>query len=382
MTAGKRNLIGFESTALEISQQSGVSCYTAHLLHALARQGGDWQLTLLSSRPPVCPIPANVRIQAGRQLPNRTLWMQFVLPRIVRRLRPDACHFTNSIAPLSLSCPYAVSVYDMSLFLFPRLQPRKSLWLVRSILPAVTRKAAAVITVSESSKRDICRVLGVVPGRVHVIHGAAGDLFRVIEPPAELERVKSRYGLDTPFILSVSTLEPRKNLERLVAAFAQLRRQGRRERLVLAGRIGWHCRPLLRQMAAGDLKDAIQHIGYVPAADLPAIYNLARVVAFPSLYEGFGLPIVEAMKCGVPVLTADRSATAEVGEGAALLVDPLSVEAIADGLRRLLDSASLRADLREKGLARAARFSWDDAAGKTLSVYRSIINGEESADGR
>ena len=214
-------LVGFEATALELSRKSGVSHYTAHLLDALSRQDRGWRLALLSSRPPASLVPANVELAYGWRIPNRSLWIQIALPRIVSRLQPHVCHFTNSIAPLFLSCPYAVTVYDMSLYLYPRLQPQRSLWLVRTILPAVTRRAAAVITISESSKKDIVRLLELPADKVHVIHGAAGGEFRMIRDPAELERAKRKYGLDRPFILSVSTLEPRKNMTRLVAAFSK-----------------------------------------------------------------------------------------------------------------------------------------------------------------
>jgi glycosyltransferase involved in cell wall biosynthesis len=372
MTVRVPSLVGFEATALELRQQSGVGHYTAQLLHALVKRRSQWHFAFLSSRPPACPIPEDILIPDGWRFPNRSLWVQLVLPRIVAGLKPQICHFTNSIAPLSLSCPFAVTLYDMSLFLFPKLQPRKSLWLVRSILPAVARKAAAVITVSHSAKQDIIQVLNLPPEKVHVVHGAAAEAFHRIDDSEVLESVRRKYSIDGPFILAVSTLEPRKNLSRLVAAFCNLRRRGRHEQLVLVGQFGWRFGPLLRQIEASGYRDAIRLLNYVPSKDLPAIYNLARAVALPSLYEGFGLPIVEAMACGIPVLTSRRSAMAEVGEGAALLVDPLQKEGIEEGLYRLLTDESLREELSAAGLKRALRFSWDRAAEDTLAVYEKI----------
>jgi glycosyltransferase involved in cell wall biosynthesis len=372
MTVGAPSLVGFEATALELRQRSGVSHYTAQLLNALVKRGGQWRFALLTSRPPAGPIPEDILIPDGWRFPNRSLWVQFALPRMVARLKPQICHFTNSIAPLSLSCPFAVTLYDMSLFLFPKLQPRKSLWLVRSILPAVARKAAAVITISYSAKRDIIQVLKLPPEKVHVIHGAAAEAFHRIDDSKALESVRRKYHIDDPFILAVSTLEPRKNLSRLVAAFCNLRRRGRHEQLVLVGQFGWRFGPLLKQIEASGYRDAIRILNYVPSEDLPAIYNLARLVALPSLYEGFGLPIVEAMACGIPVLTSRRSAMAEVGEGAALLVDPLQNEEIEEGLYRLLTDDSLREELSAAGLKRAMSFSWDRAAEDTLAVYEKI----------
>ncbi len=221
MTAGGGGLVGFEATALELCNRSGVGNYTAQLLQALVGREAGMRYALLTSRPLRVKIPPGVTVPAGQYFPNRSLWIQFVLPRIVQRLHPSLCHFTNSVAPLSLSCPFAVTVYDMSLFLFPRLQPRKSILLVRSILPAVVRKAAAVITISHSAKADIVRVLKVPAERIHVVYGAAGSEFQKITDASELERVRRKYRLDAPFVLAVGTLEPRKNLERLIAAYGR-----------------------------------------------------------------------------------------------------------------------------------------------------------------
>lgn len=374
MTSAPQGLVGFEATALELRNRSGVGQYTAQLLEALVKRGGDWRYVLLTSRPLTCAIPEGVLVPAGRKFPSRSLWIQFVLPRIVTQLRPRLCHFTNSLAPLSLSCPFVVTVYDMSLFLFPRLQPRKSLLLVRSILPTVARKAAAVITASSSAKEDIVRVLRVPAERVRVVYAAAAGEFRVIQSAGELNRVRRKYMLEDPFVLAVSTLEPRKNLSRLVKAFEGLRCHGRKERLILAGQLGWRYQPLLRQIEESGLKEAVRLLGYVPSSDLPAIYNLARAVAFPSIYEGFGLPIVEAMACGTPVLTSNLSSMAELGAGAALLVNPFSEEEIRDGLLRVLTEEALREELRSAGLDRAANFSWKRAAEETAEVYQSVVS--------
>jgi glycosyltransferase involved in cell wall biosynthesis len=260
----------------------------------------------------------------------------------------------------------------MSLFLFPELQSKRSLWLVRSILPAVAGKAAAIITVSQSAKSDIVRMLKVGPEKVHVVYLAAAPGYQVINDTSALDRVRRKYCLDSPFVFFVGTLEPRKNLCRLIGALARLHRQGRRERLVLAGQPGRRYRTLLRQIEESGLKDSVRLLGYVPGEDLPAIYNLARAVAFPSLYEGFGLPIVESMACGTPVITANRGSMAELGQGAAFLVDPLSEGDIEHGLNRVLADEPLREGLRAEGLLRADRFSWRRAALETIAIYQNV----------
>jgi glycosyltransferase involved in cell wall biosynthesis len=367
-------LVAFEATALEARNRSGVGNYTSQLLQELVVRDDGMRYALLASRPGKVMIPQGVAVPAGQYFPNRFLWIQLLLPRILQRLRPKLCHFTNSIAPLSLRCPFAVTVHDMSLFLFPRLQPKKSVLLVRSILPSVVRKAAAVITISQSAKADIVRVLKISAAKIHVVYGAAGCEFQRISDARELERVKRKYRLDAPFVLAVGTLEPRKNLARLVRAFAGLRRAGRGEQLVLAGQPGWNYGPLRQVIEGSDLRGAVRLPGYVPPEDLPALYHLARAVAFPSFYEGFGLPIVEAMACGTPVLTSNCSSMAEVGAGAALLVDPCSEEDIEHGLLRLVTENGLREELSEAGLARAAQFTWARAAAETAAVYRQIAS--------
>ncbi len=369
MTAARPGVIGFDATPLEVAQPSGVTRYATHLLATLVARGDGWRYALLANRPLDGRVPPGTLGQVGRGLPNRTAWMQLVLPRILAQLRPQVCHFTNSIAPLAAPCPIVVTLHDMSLFLSVGTQPLKSLLVARPLIPAVARRAAAIITVSHSARRDILRVLRVPPQKVRVIYEAAAPAYRVIHETAELDRVRRKYGLDDPFVLYVGTIEPRKNLGRLAQAFAQARRRGRGERLVLVGQLGWKHAALFKQIEDSGLVDVVRWIGYVPDEDLPALYNLARVVAFPSLYEGFGLPVIEGMACGAPVLTSNRSSMAELGAGAALLVDPTEPDALADGLVRMLADAALREELRTAGLARAAQFSWARAAEETVRVY-------------
>jgi glycosyltransferase involved in cell wall biosynthesis len=363
-------LIAFDATPLE-AWSSGVARYTEQLLSALVARGDGRSYALLAGRRLSGRLPPGALEPAGPFLPNRTVWMQLVAPLALARLRPALAHFTNSLAPLAAPCPYVVTLHDMSLFLHPHTQPAKSLVLVRPLLPAIARRAAAIITVSHSARRDLLAVLRVPPAKVHVVYEAAAPAYHALDDGADLARVRARYGLHTPFALYVGTLEPRKNLETLVRAFAQVQR-GRPEQLVLAGRLGWKYHELLRLIEALGAGDAVRLLGYVPDDDLPALYNLACVLVYPSLYEGFGLPVVEAMACGTPVITSDRTSLAELGAGAALLVDPLDVEMLAARLRLVLDDADLRAELRAAGFRRAAEFSWARAAAETVAVYEGV----------
>jgi glycosyltransferase involved in cell wall biosynthesis len=372
MKACSTRVVGFDATSLEVVRRSGVSQYTAHLLKALIERRDGWSYRLLHGRELRGNIPEGALHSAIARFPNRTLWMQIVLPLELSRLRLPLCHFTNSLAPLKAPCPYVVTIHDMSLFKHGEMHTRKSLWTVRSLLPLVARRADAIIAVSEVARRDILTVLGVPAQKVRVIHEAAGEEYRVIDQPRELQRVSGTYGLQDPYILSVGTIEPRKNLQRLLAAFARLRRAGRRERLLLVGQLGWKYRGFLREIERLGLQNSVRILGYVPDADMPAIYNLAQVLVFPSLYEGFGLPIVEAMACGTPVLTSDCSSMPEVAGEAAVLVDPRSQESLEEGLQRILCDAPLREQLRGAGLKRAGQFSWSRAAAETIRLYESI----------
>lgn len=372
-------IIGFDATPLEVERQTGVSRYSAQLLAALVARRDERRYALFASRRLRGAILRGTLGHVGPTLPNRWLWMQLVLPATLARLRPELCHFTNSTAPLLAPCPFVLTLHDMSLFLHPNTQPLKSRVLIRSLIPAVGRRAAAVITVSESARRDILAVLGLRPDRVHVVYEAASPAFRVIDDRSELDRVARRYGLKHPFILTVGTLEPRKNLPRLFEAFARVCRARRDVELVVAGPWGWRTQGLRAQVDRLRLTDSVRFLDYIPDGELPTLYTLARASAFPSLYEGFGLPIVESMACGTPVVTSNRSAMPEVADGAAILVDPTSVASIADGLLTILSDETRHAALREAGLRRAAQFSWRTVAQRTVEVYEMVMARQTAA---
>ncbi len=365
-------LIAFDATPLEVRHRAGVSHSVAHLLGALVERDDDIRYALLASRGLTGQVPAGTLGEIGPRFPNRWLWMQLVVPLIVRRLQPELCHFTNSLAPLAVPSPFVVQFHDMLLFLLAKTQPKKSLLLVRTIMPALARKASAIITPSESAKRDVVSVLKVPSSKVHAIYEAAAPRYGVIGDRAVLDRARRRYGLTDPYVLFVGTLEPRKNLRRLLEAFGRVRRAGRLEQLILVGQLGWKYRRLLREIEACGLGSVVRLLGYVPDDDLPALYNLARLVAFPSLYEGFGLPILEGMACGVPVLTSDCASMTELSGDAAVLVDPTDADALAAGLLRVLEDPTLRSELAERGRVRAAEFSWARTAEETVRVYDTV----------
>ena len=366
--------VGIDANPL-LGHRAGVGNYTARLLAAMLELGRDWDFLLYSNRPlgqleqplaAATPVPAYFSY-------SHWLWMQLVLPGIIDRSGPELLHYTNSLAPLRRSRPYVLTVHDASLFLHSRHHPKARLLTVRSILPYVARRASAIITMSHNARRDLVKVLGLPKERIEVIYEAAPGSFHRNLDQAYRSAMRSKYGLPDRYLLYVGTLEPRKNLARLIRAFWRLRQQGFRYQLLLVGPSGWHMNGFDSEIEQLDLQDSVRMLGYVPAEDLPGIYALASVFVFPSLYEGFGLPPLEAMACGVPVLTSNNSSLAEICGEAAHLVNPRDEEELAAGLRDLLRDPEWRADLVRKGRRRARDFSWTKAARQTMALYERVL---------
>jgi glycosyltransferase involved in cell wall biosynthesis len=369
--------IGFDATPL-LGQRSGVGHYTARLLSAVMDGTSDWEHHFYSNRP-LDALDFEPGLDRAIEVPaylpvSRWLWMQLVLPGVIARDHPHLCHFTNAIAPLRQPGPFVLTVHDASLFLFRRFHPLRRLLAIRVILPTLARRASAIITVSETARRDLLRVLQVPPEKVEVVYEAPPNWFQRVEDKAVLDDLRQKYHLPESFILYVGTLEPRKNLARLVQALALLHRHGNRLPLIMVGPMGWHMDGFPQLVNGLQLNGSVRYLGYIPTTELPGLYTLATVFAFPSLYEGFGLPPVEAMVCGTPVLTSRNSAMAEICADAAELVDPHSIEDIAGGLRHLLAEPDRRHFLGQLGLQRAGNFSWRLAAAKTIAVYHRVLS--------
>jgi glycosyltransferase involved in cell wall biosynthesis len=246
-------------------------------------------------------------------------------------------------------------------------------WIYRYWLPHILPKVEAVITISEQSRRDITKYLPVEPEKVTVTKLAASRNFLVM-PDDEVIPVLKRHQISYPYILYVGSIEPRKNLLRLLEAYRQLRLWSTKWRLVIIGaRNYWKSSPVMDHVAEFGLEQCVRFTGYVPDEDLPALYNGADLFVFPSLYEGFGLPVLEAMACGTPVVTSNSSSLPEVAGDAALLVDPYDVEAIAAAMVRVLADPDLAEALRQKGLRRAGEFTWERTARETIAVYEQVL---------
>lgn len=298
-----------------------------------------------------------LRLLVDLAAPRRS-WGAALLHR--QYLRPPVC-----------DVPCVSTIHDISFEHHPELFTRRALLRMKGTIPWSARRSALVLTGSEFSRTDLLERYRLPASRVRVTPYAASARFSP-QPPAAVKQVRQRYELPADYVLYVGNLQPRKNLSRLLAAYASLP-TGSRPPLVIVGQRAWLTDEMFSTLRELDLKNRVHFTGYVPVDDLPAIYGGATVFAYPSLFEGFGLPVLEALACGVPTLTSASTALAEVAGDAAVLVDPYDVGAIADGLLKLLTSDETRRCVVERGLIRAREFSWARCASDTVAAYRTVV---------
>jgi glycosyltransferase involved in cell wall biosynthesis len=354
--------IGLDASAL-YSGPSGVGTYTLNLLSHLKQAPGDT----------IIPF-SQCRANGARPALPTSIWMQCLLPGQLARSSIDVCHFTNNVATLASPCPSVVTIHDMTLWLFPQHHPRRRLLTMRPLIPLAARRADAIVTVSHSAKKDIVRLLRVPEDKVRVIAEAPAPCFKPITG-RQLEDARRRLGLPRRFFLYVGTIEPRKNLVRLLEAMGRLRASTREfPPLLVVGPRGWRDHAIFAAVDRLDLGGGVRFLGQVSTDTLVLIYNLAEALVFPSLYEGFGLPVVEAMACGTPVITSRRGSLPETAGDAAEFVNPSEVEDIAHAMQMLAADTERRAELRARGLSQAAQFTWVKAASLTREVYAEVTH--------
>jgi radical SAM superfamily enzyme YgiQ (UPF0313 family)/glycosyltransferase involved in cell wall biosynthesis len=374
--------IAFDGTALRPGR-TGVGYYTEHLLRHLAQDAVNDELIVVSNRAidTTSPLPSRVRVATPARRVPRLVWMQTLAVTALREVEADVVHFTNGMLPLMSPAPTVVTIHDMSLRLYPGYHPPRRVILNRPLVDLAARRADAIIAPSESAKRDIVRLYQLDPRRVHVVYEAAAPSFTRVRDAGVLERVRLKYGLADRVILYVGTIEPRKNLPTLIDAFAARRRSGElSHQLVCVGPYGWLSRGIDDQIKRSRVGGAIAFTGYVPFEDLPALYSLAEMFVYPSMYEGFGLPVVEAMACGAPVITGRTAALSEIGGGAIAEIDRIEPDALGRALVDMARSRDRREELSGRGLVRAESFSWRRAARESLEIYReTAYQGRASA---
>jgi glycosyltransferase involved in cell wall biosynthesis len=362
-----------------VHAKAGIGRYAASLARALvARQPGRFVLfynRVPSRRPPVAleSVPART-VWAGYKPWRMAVWMGQIARVGFNRLVPGAelFHATEHLLPPLHGVPTVLTVHDMIFRLFPEHQKRLNYWYLNATMPLYCRRANAIITVSESSKRDIVAHYGLNPDKITVIYEAAAPEFAPV-PPAVADGVRQRYRLPDRYLIHVGTIEPRKNLTRLVEALQRLRDEGLTVPLVLVGGKGWLYHDFFQRLEELDVRPTVFFTGYVPSADLPALYGAAVAAVVPSVYEGFGLPILESMACGTPVICSELSSLPELGGEAACYFNPYDVEAMAEAIRTVWAEAELRQEMCRRGWEQAAKFSWERAAEETLAVYESVL---------
>lgn len=374
--------IGIDATSLP-AQLTGSGNYVFQLISALNRIDTTNQYLVFTSTPQAAALGVErdgFRVLrhdfSGRGM--RLVWEQVGLPALVRRHRLDVLHSPHYTMPLRHSARSVVTFHDLTFLLYPELHQLAKRIFFPAMMRWSARHAKQIIAVSESTRRDLVRMLGVSLHRVTTVLSAADTYYRPA-PAVEVAKVCARYGLKPgEYLLYVGVLEPRKCIDRLVEAFGRITPTAGGLTLVIAGKRGWMYDRIFAQVTALGLQDRVRFPGYVPRADLPALYSGARAFVYPSRYEGFGLPVLEAMSCGTPVVTTNVSSMPEVAGDGALLVDPDDVPSLAAALARVIHDARLREELSRRGLARAAGFSWERCARETLRVYESAVNGPEN----
>jgi glycosyltransferase involved in cell wall biosynthesis len=368
--------IGLNAHLLSLAQTyrgAGINWYIHNLLLnlALADQENQYIVFLGDRRfPPNPGLTLRTSWLPTTHPLVRIGWEQLVQPFVLRQEKIDLLHSLAFVTPLVSPCPSVVTIYDLSFLIFPQgFKYFKRLYLsLFTYLSA--RKARRIITISESTKRDTVQLLGVSSEKVDIVYCGVDETFHPL-PEREIVSFRQKRGLPERMILFIGTIEPRKNVARLVEAYSLLKE--RRVKLAIGGARGWLYEEVFARVEELDLVGDVLFPGYIPPDELPLWYNAAELFVYPSLYEGFGLPPLEAMACGTPVIASNVSSLPEVVGKAGLTVDPMRSEGLAEAMNRVLSDGALRQSMRERGLARAGQFSWAKAAQETVGVYQRAL---------
>lgn len=358
------------------SRETGNETYVRNLVQGLAQLPGreDYRLYLAEASAAGEALARQVGFPWRRLTPG-TPWLRvpLTMPLAAAQDRLDLLH-VNYHAPPVCPCPVIVTIHDLAFHFFPSAFSPRDLIILSLLVPLSARRARWVIAVSEHTRQDLIRVYNLPPTKIKVTYEAANASFRPVQDPILLSRIRASYRIAGPYILGVGNLQPRKNLPRLIAAFARLRReQAIPHQLVLVGQKAWRNHTITAAIASAGVQEEVILTGYVPDDDLPLLYSGADLFVYPSLYEGFGLPVLEAMACGTPVVTSRTSSLPEVAGDAAWLVDPLDTEELVQAIGELLSDPGKREELRQRGLARSRTFSWLETARQSRALYEAAL---------
>ena len=362
-----------------VHSKAGLGRYAASLTEALAARYPG-RIALFYNRDHGLQPPASLRrlparsVRAGYKPWRMAVWLGQLGGIGFDRLLPDAqlYHATEHLLMPLHSAPSVLTVHDLIYRLFPQHHKKLNYWFLNAAMPLFARRASAIIAISEATKRDLVNCYGLPESKITVIYEAAAPHFHPCTAE-QIAHVRQKYHLPERFVLHVGTIEPRKNLSRVLGALEQLRAEGHDLALVIVGSKGWLYDHFFRQLESSPVREAVVLPGYVADEDLPVVYGAAALAIMASVYEGFGLPILEAMACGVPVVSSHSSSLPELGGEAARYFDPYSVESMTEAIRQVLEDRDLGEAMRRAGFAQAARFSWARAAEETMALYKQTI---------
>jgi|CXWL01.1.fsa_nt_gi glycosyltransferase involved in cell wall biosynthesis len=355
----------------------GIGTYIRGLVRALAAVDQENRYLLFvgtAAATAFADLPANFSLVIERA-PVYSLREQFALSWQLFRRRLDLYHATHYVLPALVPCPAVVTIHDIIHLLYPEFLPNRLAFLyAQRMIGSSLQRGRKIIAVSENTRADLASYFKMDGKKIQVIYNGVDTIFRQRLDPDARDRVLAELGIRPPYLLFLGNPKPHKNLDRVLAAYAQARRQQAiAEPLICVGDKGGAEGRIRQQAEALGIADHVQLVGHVPDAALPAIYQGATLFLYPTLYEGFGLPVVEAMASGTPVITANTSALREIAEGYAQLVNPLDVDQMAEAINRCLADAPFRANLAERGRMRESDFRWERTARKTLALYLSVI---------
>ena len=361
--------------ASTLSTQGGPRSYVLGLLDALGRIDTDNEYLVFYNDPlHLGRFPWAREIVLSGKSPLCRLWREHVaLPLACRREKVDLLHGPKSAVPYWSPCPTLVTLHDLIPITHPETETRAAQLYWRLQIPIAARRASFIITDSDHARREIVEMFGIDDQRIAVTPLGYPPAMDDPPDPVRVAAVRQRYGLPDSYILYVGTIQPRKNLDMLIEAYARLRGEGRTtQKLVIVGRKGWLYEALFARITALGLEGDVIFTGFVPDEELPHLYDGACLFVYLSLFEGFGLPPLEAMSRGVPVVTSNTTSLPEVVGDAGITVAPRSLDEVVEGMRRVLCDAALADRLRQAGRVRAQQFSWERTAEKTLALYRQV----------
>lgn len=370
--------IGIDATALP-PQPVGAGNYIIQLIRSLAGMEAVHEFIIFAQPigQDLIDLPDKNAVEwvivDERSSGSRLIWEQLFLPNLVHKAGLNLLHSLHYTRPVRLPCKSVVTFHDMTIFLYPELHTLARRLYFPRMMKFSAGRADELITVSDSTRDDLIRILNIDPLKVTTTHLGVNPGYKIIDDGDKKKRISEKYSLPENFILYVGLVEPRKNLPVLIESYRRLIENELDYELVIVGRYGWMYEEVLEQVRQLNLEHTVRFLGYVPQEDLPLVYNLASLFVYPTIYEGFGLPALEAMACGVPVITSDVSSLPEIVDGAGLLIPVNDSSALFETMVKVLTDEEMRKDLIRKGPQRAAEFSWSKTAQLTLQVYQKAM---------